>query len=308
MKANEPAVDADGQYSIELSINKQDIPATVGSITFTYSRDVLKLTSADGKTEITPDKPVGENLPNGQTQLRFKALALQHSGERASLDITVRCGDAKPARCQVQVSLPTPDVVWLEAYRREGKLDGSSEARLEAKSELDSQSVSPSNRLAPQVLRPFPNRPTTYTFKMVNQSGLPKKLLVRTYLLQASYWNSDHELNCQEAWQRLASSATPLPEESPVVELADFDKPKELKFPAVKPPAKKPDEKPSEKPPAADAAKAKLAVPAGLAMVVFDAKSKDATEPKWIQTFIFAPCGPPTMWTRRPRTSPPAAI
>jgi hypothetical protein len=271
--------DADGQYVIKLAIDKTDLPARYGLITFDYPRDDLALSTADGKQGIAPDEPFRTEIRSDHAQLIFKARARKQTGEETSLAITVRCGE-KTRQSQVRLVLPQPDVVLLRAFRLAGKLDGSTQRRQE------SESVLQFDRLAPQRLEPFPNRPTTYTFEMVNRSGLGKKLLVRTYLLPAWFW--DRNMTCRQACEILAQSATLLGESA--VELADLEKPQKVAFPAIKPPPKKADEKPPEKPPA-EPPKPKVDVPSGLAMVVCDARSKEP-EPKWIQTYIFAPLRP----------------
>jgi hypothetical protein len=142
------------------------------------------------------------------------------------------------------------------------------------------------DRLVPQRLEPFPNRPTTYTFEMVNRSGLGKKLLVRTYALPEWFW--DRNMNSHQACDVLARSATLLGETP--IELAELGKPQKLAFPAIKPPPKKPDDKPPDKP-AAEPAKPKVDVSHGLALVVCDAKNKEP-EPKWLQLYSFTPLRP----------------
>jgi hypothetical protein len=275
-----PAADADGRYSLKLAIDKTDLPAVFGMITFDFSPGEVALTTADGKQAITPGEPFRAELRNGRTAIAFKARAQVQTGAETRLAITVRCGD-KTRKCEVALALPQPDVVALRAYRLAGNLDGSTDRRQE------SESVLQFNRLVPQRLEPFPNRPTTYSFEMVNRSGLAKKLRVRIYVLPEWFW--ERNMNCRQACDALARSATLLGESA--VELAELNKPQKLAFPAVKPPPKKPDEKAPDKPAGPEAAKPKVDVSAGLALVVCDAKSKEP-EPKWMQIYNFAPLRP----------------
>ena len=274
-----PAADADGQYLIKLMIDKQDMPATAGRISFEYQGDIV-LTTADGKQTISPDQPLSVELTSDHTERMFKARAQVQTGAETTLAITVRCGE-KTRQTSVRFALPQQDVVLVRAYRLAGKLDGSTEPRQECENVLQF------DRLVPQRLEPFPNRPTTYTFEMVNRAGLGKKLLVRTYALPEWFWNRN--MNCRQACDVLSQSPALLLGESPV-ELAEIGKPQKLAFPAVKPPPKKADEKAPEKP-AAEPAKPKVDVSAGLALVVCDAKTKEP-EPKWLQLYSFTPLRP----------------
>ena len=276
-----PAADADGQYLIKLVIDKRDMPATAGRISFEFPGDIV-LTSADGKQTITPDEPLAVELTSDHTERVFKAKAQVQTGAETTLAFTVRCGE-KSRQTSVRLALPQQDVVLLRAYRIAGKLDGSTEPRQECENVLQF------DRLVPQRLEPFPNRPTTYTFEMLNHSGLSKKLLVRTYALPDWFWNRN--MNSRQACDVLARSATLLGE-SPV-ELAEIGKPQKLAFPAIKPPPAAPPSAPPATPPtpAATPPKPKVDVSAGLAMVVCDAKNKEP-EPKWLQLYNFTPLRP----------------
>jgi hypothetical protein len=275
-----PAADADGQYLIKLVIDKKDLPATAGRINFEFQGSDIALTTADGKQTITPDDSLAVELTSDHTERTFKARAQVQTGAETPLAITVRCGE-KTRQCSLRLTLPQTDVVLLRAYRLAGKLDGSTEPRQECENVLQF------DQLVPQRLQPFPNRPTTYTFEMVNRSGLSKKLLVRTYALPEWFW--DRNMNCRQACDVLARSATLLGE-SPI-ELAEIGKPQKLAFPAIKPPAKKSDEKPPEKPAGAEPPKPKIDVSAGLAMLICDAKNKEP-EAKWLQLYSFTPLRP----------------
>ncbi len=275
-----PAADADGQYLIKLVIDKRDMPATAGRISFEFPGDIV-LTTADGKQTISPDEPLAVELSADHTERVFKAKAQVQTGAETTLAFTVRCGE-KSRQTSVRFALPQQDVVLLRAYRLAGKLDGSTEPRQECENVLQF------DRLAPQRLEPFPNRPTTYSFEMVNRSGLGKKLLVRTYALPEWFW--DRNMNSRQACDVLARSATLLGE-SPV-ELAEIGKPQKLAFPAIKPPvAPAPSAPPTTTPSPAAPPKPKVDVSAGLAMVVCDAKNKEP-EPKWLQLYSFTPLRP----------------
>ena len=216
-------------------------------------------------------------MHNGPTELVFKARALLQSGKESPLSIAVRCGDMT-RQCTVRLALPQPNVVLLRALRLTARLDGPTEPRPEC------ESVLRFDQLAPQRLEPFANRPTTYSFELVNRSGLKKSLLVKTYVLPDHFW--DNQLNSSQACDLLARSATLLGESA--VDLAEMDKPTKLAFPALKPPAKAA-EKPPDKPSPQEPANPSVDISAGLAMVVCDAKTK---EPRWLQVYTFAPLRP----------------
>ncbi len=274
-----PAADADGQYLIKLVIDKRDMPATAGRISFEIPGDIV-LTTADGKQTITADEPLAVELSADHTERVFMAKAQVQTGAETTLGMTVRCGE-KSRQTSVHLALPQQDVVLLRAYRLAGKLDGSTESRQECENVLQF------DRLVPQRLEPFPNRSTTYKFEMVNRSGLSKKLLVRTYALPEWFW--DRNMNSRQACDVLARSATLLGE-SPV-ELPEIGKPQKLAFPAIKP-APAPSAPPATPPaPAAPPPKPKVDVSSGLAMVVFDAKNKEP-EAKWLQLYSFTPLRP----------------
>ena len=162
-RAPPPAADADGQYLIKLMIDKQDMPATAGRISFEYQGDIV-LATADGKQTISPDEPLSVELSTDHTERLFKARAQVQTGAETTLAITVRCGE-KSRQTSVRFALPQQDVVLVRAYRLAGKLDGSTEPGQECENVLQF------DRLVPQRLEPFPNRPTTYTFEMVNRWG-----------------------------------------------------------------------------------------------------------------------------------------
>jgi hypothetical protein len=276
--------DADGQYVVRLLIDKTDLPATFGLVSFEFPRRELVLTTADGKQAIVPEEPFRAELRPGRTQLAFKARAQVQSGAETSLAITVRCGD-KSRQCQVRLVLPQPDVVLLRAIRLVGNLDGSVDRRQESESTLQF------DHLTPQRLEPFPNRSTTYTFEMINRSGLAKKLQVRVYALPEWFW--DRKMTCRQACDALARTGNLLGESA--IELAQLGKPEKFAFPAFKGPPKKVEEKPAdkaaEKPPKPEPDKPKVDVSQGLVIVVSNANVKEP-EPRWIQVFSFAPLRP----------------
>ena len=283
VRAQSPGeADADGQYSIQLWIDKKDLPASHGVITFEYSRAELVLTSSDGKRTIEPDERLPADLRSSRTQLVYRARAQTQTGGETTVKISVRCGE-KSQECQIRLSLPQPDAVTLRAYRLVGKLDGSTDRRMEKEVTLQF------DKLAPKLLEPFPNRPTTYSFEMVNGSGLGKNLLVRIYALPEWFW--DRNMNCRQACEILERSGILLGESG--VELAQLRTSQKIVFPAVKsPPAKKADDGAAEKPEGKKAPeKLKIDVTHGMAFVVYDAKRKEP-EPKWIAVFAFSPLRP----------------
>ena len=111
-------------------------------------------------------------------------------------------GDHRPLRREVaansvRLALPQQDVVLFRAYRLPGKLDGSTEPRQECENVLQF------DRLVPQRLEPFPNRPTTYTSRWSIAPGWAR-LLVRTYALPEWFW--DRNMNSRQACDVLAVS------------------------------------------------------------------------------------------------------
>ena len=142
-----PAADADGQYLIKLVIDKRDMSATAGRISFEHQGDIV-LTTADGKQTNSPDEPLSVELTGDHTERQFKARAQVQTGAETTLAITVRCGE-KSRQTSVRFALPQQDVVLVRAYRLAGKLDGSTEPRQECENVLQF------DRLVPQRLEPF---------------------------------------------------------------------------------------------------------------------------------------------------------
>ncbi|MGO9115631.1 MAG: carboxypeptidase-like regulatory domain-containing protein [Thermoguttaceae bacterium] len=278
------AADADGWYTIKLLVDKTNLPATSGRVTFEYPRDKLVLTSSDGKQPLDSEEPVRVDLRPDHAQFIFKAHARVQTGNETTVKISVLCG-GKFKPCDVRLALPQPDVVALQVYRLAGKLDGSTDRRPENELILRFDS------LTAQRLGPFPNRPTTYSFELVNRSGLGKKLKVLVYSLPKSF--GERNSSCRDACEMLRSgnSGSLLGEAN--VDLSQLGKSQRLAFPAFKaPPSKKADDKATEKPEAKEpSAKAKGDVTQGLALVFCDAKSKDL-EPRWIQVFDLSPLQP----------------
>ena len=89
------APDADGWYTVKLSVDKTNLPATNGRITFQYPRDKLVLTSSDGKQPLDSDaeEPVRVDLRPDHAQFVFKARALVQTGDETTVKISVLCGE-----------------------------------------------------------------------------------------------------------------------------------------------------------------------------------------------------------------------
>lgn len=262
--------DAENQGRLNLAVEKEAIPLGRGRIMFQYDPTHLALTSLDGQQSIAPGQWIPVDLRPDRTPLSYAARAVAQTGKETGVQVTIHCGE-KSANCLAAMQLPRPDVVDLLVDRVIGTPEGPPAVRQETV--RFRPDISPAHRL-----RPFSNRQTTYRFELVNRSGRKKSLVVQLFALPPGFLGQT--MTRQAAATVLENSGGPLG--SAAVELPATEEPQKIRFPEPKaPPAEKSAAKPVEP--------AKPEITHGLALVVRNAKTKQA---QGLQCFEFSPLRP----------------